>query len=83
MVTLIGDAIHVMSPTAAVGATTALQDAAALLGAISDGGVNAKSVSKYEASMRVYAEEAISRSAVGGKWLFGMRPFDELKTVYA
>jgi hypothetical protein len=31
--------------------------------------------------MREYAEEAIARSAGGGKMLFGMRGFEELKPI--
>ena len=80
-VTLIGDSIHLMSPTAGVGATTALRDAATLSQILSDEGINADSVGKYEALMRIYAGEAIKGSFRGGKYLFGMRPFDELKSV--
>ena len=80
-VTLIGDSIHLMSPTAGVGATTALRDAATLSQILSDEGINADSVEKYQALMRKYAGEAIKGSFRGGKHLFGMRPFEELKSV--
>ena len=77
-VTLVGDAIHAMSPTAGVGATTAIRDAATLVQALRDGGLLTESVKKYEGLMREYAGEAIGRSVMGGKALFAMRPFEEL-----
>ncbi|KAJ5300827.1 Sm-like ribonucleoprotein [Penicillium atrosanguineum] len=77
-VTLIGDAIHAMSPTSAAGATTALRDAAFLARTLSEGGINTASIHKYEEAMRKYAGEVIRWSAIGGKWLFGMQSFDEL-----
>ena len=80
-VTLIGDAIHVMSPTAGVGATSAFRDSALLAQLLTDEGVHAGSIEKYEASMRVYAGEAIKRSTWGGKWLFGMPSFEAMKAV--
>ena len=81
IVTLIGDAIHVMSPTAGVGATSALHDAASLSQLLAGKGTSAEAIGKYEESMRVYAGEAISRSTLGGKALFGMQLFEELKAV--
>ncbi|MCJ1385531.1 hypothetical protein MMC17_008654 [Xylographa soralifera] len=78
-VTLIGDAIHVMSPSAGVGATTALRDAAMLSQILRDEGLSAQSLGKYEATMRQYAGEAIEMSVMGGKFLFGMQSFEELK----
>ena len=83
IVALIGDAIHVMSPTAGVGATSALRDAATLSQLLVSEGVTAKAIGMYEESMRVYAGEAISRSVLAGKALFGMRAFGELKAVLA
>jgi 2-polyprenyl-6-methoxyphenol hydroxylase-like FAD-dependent oxidoreductase len=77
-VTMIGDAIHAMSPTAGVGAVTALRDAATLAKLFEEGGVNIQSLRKYEDSMRHYAGEAIRNSARGGKFLFGMKSFEEL-----
>ena len=77
-VTLIGDAIHAMSPTSAAGATTALRDAAFLAQTLSEGGMNTASIHKYEAAMRAYAGEVIRGSVMGGKWLFGMQSFDKL-----
>lgn len=80
-VTLIGDAIHAMSPTSAAGATTALRDAAFLAQTLSETGLNSTSISKYEDAMRAYAGAVIQWSATGGKWLFGMRSFEELSPI--
>ncbi|KAK4693368.1 hypothetical protein P7C71_g4020, partial [Lecanoromycetidae sp. Uapishka_2] len=79
--TLIGDAAHVMAPTAAVGATTAIRDAAALSQALIEDGIGASSLAKYEALMRGYAKEALERSQLGGSMVFGMPPFEKLKPV--
>lgn len=81
-VTLIGDAAHVMSPTAGVGATCALRDAAMLAEVLRDEGVCKEAVGKYEEFMRVNAKEGISRSALGGKHMFGMKPFEELGKMF-
>ena len=86
-VTLIGDAVHVMAPTAGVGATTALQDAGELAKALT--GVNVLRVGEatrdeigaFEEKMRGYAEGAIRGSSMGGGFWFKMRPFDELPSV--
>ncbi len=80
-VTLIGDAAHVMAPTAGVGATCALRDAKTLVEGLRVGGVSGESIGKYEGVMRGSAREAIQRSAVGGKVMFGMRGFEGLENV--
>ena len=80
-VTLIGDAAHVMSPTAGAGATAALRDAATLSQVLSGQGSSVENVAKYESLMRAYAQDFVIRSWKGGKFLFGMRPFEELKAV--
>lgn len=80
-ITLIGDTVHVMSPTAGVGAVTALRDAANLAKLLEEESVSAESLGRYQTAMREYAGEAIRRSQVGGKFLFGMRPFEELKAM--
>lgn len=82
-ITLVGDAAHVMSPSAAMGATTAVRDAAALAKAIIEDGVNGDSIAKYEEQMRGWAAEALNFSKIGGKSIFGMRDFEDLKPVGA
>jgi 2-polyprenyl-6-methoxyphenol hydroxylase-like FAD-dependent oxidoreductase len=78
-VTLIGDAAHVMSPSAGHGATTALRDSATLVQYIVESGVSKEAIGRYETEMREYAGARILRSKVGGGWSFGMRDFEELK----
>jgi 2-polyprenyl-6-methoxyphenol hydroxylase-like FAD-dependent oxidoreductase len=81
--TLIGDATHVMAPTAAFGATSALQDAGVLVQQLTQSGGrdDIAALRSYEAQMRQYAEAALHRSSMGGKMMFGMRPFEELPEV--
>ncbi len=76
-VTLIGDAIHVMSPCGGVGAVTAIRDAALLSRIIGEEGVSATSIGKYESEMRTYAGMGIQRSFFVGKRMFAQRPFEE------
>lgn len=76
-VTLIGDAVHVMSPCGGVGAVTALRDAALLSRIIGEEGISAASIGKYEGEMRAYAGLSIQRSFFGGKKMFAQRPFEE------
>lgn len=76
-VTLIGDAVHAMSPCGGVGAVTALHDAAVLAAKLGENGINSKSVGLYEAEMRKYAGLNIQRSYFGGKKMFGQRPFGD------
>jgi 2-polyprenyl-6-methoxyphenol hydroxylase-like FAD-dependent oxidoreductase len=78
-VTLIGDSVHAMSPTSVVGAVSALRSAATLSKVLAEEGISAHSLRKYEDEMRQYTGEAIRKSVWGGKMLFGMRGFDELK----
>jgi 2-polyprenyl-6-methoxyphenol hydroxylase-like FAD-dependent oxidoreductase len=76
-ITLVGDAVHAMSPCGGVGAVTALRDASVLASKIAENGINTKSIGAYEAEMRVYAKMMIERSYFGGKKMFGHRPFGE------
>jgi len=69
-VTLLGDAIHAMSPAGGVGANTALRDAAALAEAISAPGELEHAVTTYEAAMREWAQAAILASEDGARRLF-------------
>jgi 2-polyprenyl-6-methoxyphenol hydroxylase-like FAD-dependent oxidoreductase len=80
-ITLIGDAIHAMSPAGGVGAVTALKDAATLTKALTTEGITAVSIDAYESAMRAYAGACIRRSFAGGNRLYGQPPFDQCKVV--
>lgn len=69
-VTLLGDAIHAMSPAGGVGANTALRDAAALANALASGAALREVVAGYEAAMRAWAKDAITASNDGARRLF-------------
>jgi 2-polyprenyl-6-methoxyphenol hydroxylase-like FAD-dependent oxidoreductase len=81
-VTVIGDAVHSMTPAGGIGANTAVKDSALLgrLLAEADGykdGVTAA----YEREMRVYASEAVKTSYGLAKWQFGVSIDEDSKTV--
>jgi len=80
-VTLIGDAIHAMSPCGGVGAVTAIRDGALLSRVLVEGGINVASIAKYEGEMRNYARMGIERSYMGGKMMFAQRPFDQCEVL--
>lgn len=63
-VTLIGDAIHNMTPMAGIGANTALRDADLLRRCLTDTGrsVPVARIGDYESAMREYANAALARS---------------------
>lgn len=79
-VTLLGDAIHAMTP-AGIGANTALQDAHVLLECLLSKGVGTVAVAEYEARMRVYASAAITASLGAGRKMFGQPPLEEMKAI--
>ncbi|KAK4499309.1 hypothetical protein PRZ48_009822 [Zasmidium cellare] len=76
-VTVLGDAIHLMGPTAGSGAITALRDASNLCQTLVDQGLSKESIGSYEAKMREYASKIVELSWLGGKHIFGMRRWDE------
>jgi salicylate hydroxylase len=73
-VTVLGDAIHAMSPAGGLGANTALHDAARLadrLAAVVTGRCSlTDAIAAYEDEMRLRANTAIEASAEGAKRLF-------------
>ena len=74
-VTLLGDAVHPMSPCGGVGANTGLCDAASLakLLKVSGGRPRAERVGAFELEMRSRAKRSIFRSEAGGKLMFGQK----------
>jgi 2-polyprenyl-6-methoxyphenol hydroxylase-like FAD-dependent oxidoreductase len=67
-VTLLGDAVHAMSPAGGSGANIALLDAAGLTGALTSGGDLVGQIGAYESRMRDYGFAAVddaSRRASG------------------
>lgn len=80
-ITLIGDAVHVMLPTAASGANTVMRDAALLTKVLGEKGVSRESIAEYEAEMRRYAGETIRMSAKVGQMSFGQRVLEECEPV--
>jgi len=81
-VTLIGDAIHVMSPSGGVGAATAIKDAVALTKVLSGPtGISISSITEYEATMKSTVKAAIERSFRGGRMLYGQPPLDQCRTL--
>ncbi|WP_223167568.1 FAD-dependent oxidoreductase [Nonomuraea sp. SYSU D8015] len=65
-ITLLGDAIHSMTPMRGIGANTALRDArvlcSALVGALTAGGDPVQAIAGYEAEMREYGFAAVRDS---------------------
>ncbi|KAE8314429.1 hypothetical protein BDV41DRAFT_533623 [Aspergillus transmontanensis] len=84
-VTLLGDAIHVMSPTGALGLVTALRDSADLARKIVDAGgienVDGGVIVNYESEMREFAKMALGRSWQSGLKTFGLRPVEECEMI--
>ncbi|KAB5566037.1 hypothetical protein GE09DRAFT_958984 [Coniochaeta sp. 2T2.1] len=79
-VTVIGDAVHSMTPAGGIGANTAVQDSA-LLGRLlrESGGSLAGVTATYEKEMRVYASAAVQQSLSTAIQEFGI-VIDEEKT---
>lgn len=80
-VTLLGDAIHAMSPAGGVGAVTAIKDATVLLKSLTEKGLSAESIGAYEEMMRGYAKMGLMRCFGAGQKLFGLPGFEQCKPV--
>ncbi|KAN0042196.1 hypothetical protein ACTFIV_004755 [Dictyostelium citrinum] len=79
-VTLIGDAIHNMSPTGGAGANTALQDCPILLDAIKNG-LKKEDLNQYESEMRLNAKPNIEGSLMGAKRLYNFKSIEDCKVI--
>lgn len=79
-VTLLGDAIHAMTPAGGVGANTALRDAAALADALIDAAAGKpveSALGGYEAAMRDHGFAAVRYSAANGVRVIGQNPLPD------
>ena len=74
-VTVLGDAIHAMSPASGLGANTALADAASLLQALLDVAHGHSgllpAIARYEHELRLRGDAAVAASRRGSAQLFG------------
>ncbi|KAJ5372044.1 hypothetical protein N7517_004050 [Penicillium concentricum] len=84
-VTLLGDAIHPMPPTGAMGANTALRDAADLArrlsAAVNSQTLGLRVIGEYESELRDSARTAIALSWQGGMRGFRLSPADECEKI--
>ena len=81
-VTLIGDAVHSMTPAGGIGANTAVRDSALLGRLLAEaGGSNDGVTAAYEKEMRVYASEAVRTSYGLATTQFGVLIDENSKTV--
>lgn len=76
-ITLVGDAIGLMSPAGGQGANTALRDVRTLCQLLVEDGLSKETVSKYETQMRDYTRQAIEQSFMGSARIFGGKPWQE------
>jgi 2-polyprenyl-6-methoxyphenol hydroxylase-like FAD-dependent oxidoreductase len=79
-VTLVGDSVHVVPPTGALGANTALQDAASLVRALKSG-ITLVAVAEYELDMQTRARTSIELSAQGAQHLLGFKGVNNLQPI--
>ncbi|OBR10554.1 O-methyltransferase [Colletotrichum higginsianum IMI 349063] len=79
MATLLGDAIHPMSPCGGVGAQTAICDACSLAKTIAaaQGSPTAEEIGIFEEAMRARARRSILQSEMGSKKMFGLRSLED------
>ncbi|EGC38106.1 hypothetical protein DICPUDRAFT_91496 [Dictyostelium purpureum] len=79
-ITLMGDAIHNMSPTGGSGANTAIYDCLILLNAIKKGS-RKQDLEQYEKEMREFSKKMILGSLNGAKRLFGFTSIEDCKVI--
>uniref|UniRef100_K3WTH5 FAD-binding domain-containing protein n=1 Tax=Globisporangium ultimum (strain ATCC 200006 / CBS 805.95 / DAOM BR144) TaxID=431595 RepID=K3WTH5_GLOUD len=79
-VTLIGDAVHTMTP-AGIGCNTALQDARILVKYFKEYGVGVDAIASYERRMREYGREGINVSIAAGKQMFDLPSVEQMRAV--
>lgn len=81
-VTVLGDAVHSMTPAGGIGANTAVRDSALLGSLLAEAGGYAQGVTAaYEKDMRVYASEAVKASYGMAKAQFGITIDEKSPTV--
>lgn len=81
-VTLIGDAVHSMTPAAGLGANTAVRDSALLGKLLAEaGGYKESLTAAFEKDMRVYASEAVKRSYAIASTTYGFTIDENSNTV--
>ncbi len=80
-VTMLGDAIHLMSPSGGVGAVAALNDAAALAQIIAEkrGVLSVESIGKFEQMMKDFAGACLRRSFIAGEKMLNTPPAEGCK----
>lgn len=79
-VTLIGDAVHTMTP-AGIGCNTALQDARVLVKNFREHGVTVDAIASYERRMREYGRDGINVSVAAGKQMYDLPPVEQMRAV--
>ncbi|KAF2819256.1 FAD/NAD(P)-binding domain-containing protein [Ophiobolus disseminans] len=83
-VTLIGDAVHAMTPAGGNGANTAVRDAALLGKLLAEaGGYQGGVTAQYEREMRVYGSEAVKQSYAHATTTFGVKIDESTPTIDA
>lgn len=81
-VTLLGDAIHAMSPAAGAGACVALRDASRLTAALTTGGDLLDALRDYESAMTEHGFAAVREGAANGQRFLGQDPLPDERHEY-